>query len=498
MRFEIKWLLLTVIVLCLYTPPVFAQNTAIRIDGNNRYEVAVNTAKKGWSTASTVVLVGEDAYADALSAVPFAYQQDAPVLLTNAGSLSGATRTGLQQLKTNRVIILGGTASVSEKVVTQLKAMNLSVSRITGKNRYDLALHIAKRMKSADVAVIVNGSAYADAVAIAPYAAKQGYPILLTDEQGLRHETANLLKNRAVKRTIVIGGESSVNKTAFGQLPSPTRISGANRYEVAARIAKTYPLKTSHTYMSNGYAYADAAAAASIAAKQGQTLLLTNDQTVPNATRSIIGAKKISTFHVLGGTSTVSTNVISQLKNPVLGQTIFIDPGHGAQDAGAIGNGLLEKNVNLEVGLKLQTKLNQAGALTAMSRTSDTFDSLQTRVRKGANANADVFISIHANANDNSSANGTETYYDTSYAATDSLKLAQRIQPRMANALGTRDRGVKTAGFYVIKYSKMPSVLLETGFVTSPIDANVLKSSTNKSQLASGIANGVSTYFGTK
>ncbi|MGE8138043.1 N-acetylmuramoyl-L-alanine amidase [Bacillus safensis] len=498
MRFDIKCMLLIAISLCLYTPSVFAQHTVSRIEGSNRYEVAVNAAKRGWQEAPAVVLVGGDAYADALSAVPYAYQQRAPVLLTNAGSLSGAVKTGLQQLKTKRVTILGGTASISEKVVKQLKAMNLSVSRIQGKNRYELAANVAKHMKSASAAVVVNGSAYADAVAIAPYAAKQGYPILLTDAKGLREETANLLKNKAVKRTIVIGGEASVNKMAFQKLPSPVRISGANRYEVAAQIAKTYPMKTSQTFMSYGYAYADAAAAASITAKQGQTLLLTDAQTVPDAIRKVIGAKQMSAFSVVGGTSTVQTNVITQLKNAVLGETIFIDPGHGAQDAGAIGNGLLEKNINLEVALKLRSRLHQAGALIVMSRTSDTFDSLQTRVSKGAQANADIFISIHANANDNSGANGTETYYDTTYAAAHSVKLAQQVQPRMVNALGTKDRGVKTAGFYVIKYSRMPSILLETGFVTSPIDASILKSTAAKDRLASGITTGVSNYFDAK
>ncbi|WP_338527278.1 cell wall-binding repeat-containing protein [Bacillus sp. MAG717A] len=498
MRFDIKCILLIAISLCLYTPSVFAQHTVSRIEGSNRYEVAVNAAKRGWQEAPAVVLVGGDAYADALSAVPYAYQQGAPVLLTNAGSLSGAVKTGLQQLKTKRVTILGGTASISEKVVKQLKAMNLSVSRIQGKNRYELAANVAKHMKSASAAVVVNGSAYADAVAIAPYAAKQGYPILLTDAKGLRAETANLLKNKAVKRTIVIGGEASVNKTAFQKLPSPVRISGADRYEVAAHIAKTYPMKTSQTFISHGYAYADAAAAASIAAKQEQTLLLTDAQTVPNAIRKVIGTKQMSAFSVVGGTSTIQSNVITQLKNAVLGKTIFIDAGHGAQDAGAVGNGLLEKNINLGVALKLQSRLNQAGALTVMSRTSDTFDSLQTRVSKGAQANADVFISIHANASDNSRANGTETYYDTTYAAAHSVKLAQQVQPRMVSALGTRDRGVKTAGFYVIKYSRMPSILLETGFVTSPIDASILKSTATKDRLASGIATGVSNYFAVK
>ncbi|WP_281237542.1 cell wall-binding repeat-containing protein [Bacillus safensis] len=498
MRFDIKCMLLIAISICLYTPSVFAQHTVSRIEGSNRYEVAVNAAKRGWQEAPAVVLVGGDAYADALSAVPYAFQQGAPVLLTNAGSLSGAVKTGLQQLKTKRVTILGGTASISENVVKQLKAMNLSVSRIQGKTRYELAANVAKHMKSASAAVVVNGSAYADAVAIAPYAAKQGYPILLTDAKGLREETADLLKNKAVKRTIVIGGEASINKMAFQKLPSPVRISGANRYEVAAQIAKTYPMKTSQTFISYGYAYADAAAAASIAAKQGQTLLLTDAQTVPDAIRKVIGAKQMSAFSVVGGTSAVQTNVITQLKNAVLGETIFIDPGHGAQDAGAIGNRLLEKNINLEVALKLRSRLHQAGALIVMSRTSDTFDSLQTRVSKGAQASADIFISIHANANDNSRANGTETYYDTTYAAANSIKLAQKVQPRMVSALGTRDRGVKTAGFYVIKYSRMPSILLETGFVTSPIDASILKSTAAKDRLASGITTGVSNYFDAK
>lgn len=130
-----------------------------------------------------------------------------------------------------------------------------------------------------------------------------------------------------------------------------------------------------------------------------------------------------------------------------------------------------------------------------MSRKGDTFDSLEERVNKGAKANADIFISVHANANDNSSANGTETYYDKTYQSANSLRLAQNIQPKMVSALGTRDRGVKTAGFYVIKYSKMPSVLLETGFVTSQIDANILKQSTKKDRLAAGITQGVASYF---
>lgn len=232
-----------------------------------------------------------------------------------------------------------------------------------------------------------------------------------------------------------------------------------------------------------------------LSAKQGRVHLLTNGDSLSKDVRTYIGSKNITSFTVIGSASSLSNNAASQLKNPVVGKTVFIDPGHGYQDSGATGNGLLEKNVNLDIATRLNNQLYGAGALTVMSRKGDTFDSLEERVNKGAKANADIFISVHANANDNSSANGTETYYDKTYQSANSLRLAQNIQPRMVSALGTRDRSVKTAGFYVIKYSKMPSVLLETGFVTSPIDANILKQSTKKDRLAAGITQGVSSYF---
>lgn len=109
MRSIIKVVFLSVIAMCLFLPSALADNSVTRIDGKNRYAVAVNAAKKSWTTSSTVVLVGKDAYADALSAVPFAYQKNAPVLFTNSTSLSTDTKKGLQSLKTKNVIILGGT-----------------------------------------------------------------------------------------------------------------------------------------------------------------------------------------------------------------------------------------------------------------------------------------------------------------------------------------------------------------------------------------------------
>ncbi|MFV5963329.1 N-acetylmuramoyl-L-alanine amidase [Bacillus sp. AK25] len=495
MRSMIKTAILSLIAIFIIVPTASADNSVSRIDGGNRYSLSVNVAKKGWGTANTVVLVGKKAYADATAAVPLAYQHNAPVLFTNSKNLSSETKKGLTSLKAKNVIAIGTTASVSNNVINQVKKLGISTKRITGKNRYEISTNIAKQMKKPAGVVVVEGHSYAHGIAIAPYAAQKGFPILYTDKKGLRSEISTFAKASNIKQTIVIGGESYVTKAAYNKLKSPTRIKGANRYDIAAKIVNKYKLSTSNTYVARGFGYASAPAAAGIAAKKKKALLLTNEKTLPVHTRSIIGSKNISKFTVVGNSTTVTNTVASQLKNPVVGKKVFLDPGHGAQDSGAVGYGLYEKNLNLDVAKRVNTKLKNAGALTTMSRTSDTFDSLQTRVSKGASANADIFISVHANSNDNSSANGTETYYDKTYAATNSLKLAQNIQPKMVSALGTRDRGVKTAAFYVIKYSKMPSVLLETGFVSSPVDSNILKSATYKDRLASGISSGVSGYF---
>ncbi|MDI5791335.1 cell wall-binding repeat-containing protein [Bacillus licheniformis] len=92
-------------------PNVFAANSVTRLDGANRYEVAVNVSKQGWTSASTVIVANGKAYADVLSATPFAYRNNAPVLLTEASKLPTATKPN-QSIKPSKVIVIGGTVSV--------------------------------------------------------------------------------------------------------------------------------------------------------------------------------------------------------------------------------------------------------------------------------------------------------------------------------------------------------------------------------------------------
>lgn len=161
---------------------------------------------------------------------------------------------------------------------------------------------------------------------------------------------------------------------------------------------------------------------------------------------------------------------------------VVIDPGHGGTDTGAVGNGLVEKTLNLEIALRLRDllELDTADPLgggewdVRMTREADVTVSLADRVMLANNWPADRFVSIHHNAFSSSAANGTETFSFSS--GTTSAALRDRVQEELLLGLGLADRGAKTANFYVLRETTMPAVLSEGGFLTSPVDAGVLAS----------------------
>lgn len=168
---------------------------------------------------------------------------------------------------------------------------------------------------------------------------------------------------------------------------------------------------------------------------------------------------------------------------------IFINPGHGGTDCGAVGNGLKERDVALKIGKRVESYLRAVGYDVKLFQ----YDGLQG-ICDAANAyGADLFVSIHCNAGGGT---GTETfYYEYSNAG---KKLAACIQRQIVNSLGTRDRGLKTkisGGYdsYVCKYTDMPAVLVETAFIDNPDDAKLLVE--HEDDFARAIARGVTDYF---
>lgn len=168
--------------------------------------------------------------------------------------------------------------------------------------------------------------------------------------------------------------------------------------------------------------------------------------------------------------------------------TVVIDPGHGGFDRGGIpGQQVPEKMVALDTAMRLQKILQQAGLRTVMTRTTDVFVPLSVRSAI-ANAQSDaIFVSIHYNAARRSSAHGIETYSENNRGAA----LASRIQRDIITRVSTENRGIRSAEYYVLRNCRLPAVLVECGFLTNPIEAQLALTAAYREQVAEQIAAGI-------
>ncbi|MGG4491630.1 N-acetylmuramoyl-L-alanine amidase [Metabacillus idriensis] len=193
-------------------------------------------------------------------------------------------------------------------------------------------------------------------------------------------------------------------------------------------------------------------------------------------------------------------------KETELNKVIVIDPGHGGKDPGAIGNGMQEKDVTLAVGKTAADKLKKLGYDVHMTRSDDTFLSLNERTDFSYSKKAGVFVSLHMNSSTATSANGTETFATngsgsfstasmTDKEKADSAKLAAFIQSRLVTALKTTNRGIKEEAFYVIDKNYTRSVLIEMGFISNKNDASIFKTNSGRDTAAEAIAQGVNDFY---
>ncbi len=187
---------------------------------------------------------------------------------------------------------------------------------------------------------------------------------------------------------------------------------------------------------------------------------------------------------------------VVEKKNSTAQKTIVIDPGHGGSDPGAIGNDLLEKDINLSVSLKLKNELTKLGYNVIMIRTADVEVALQDRPIVANNAGADIYVSIHTNAYDSPTAKGIETYSHPDFTEDGILAKAIHSELVKDKSLFTIDRGLKTANFYVLRETAMPAVLIELGFITNEEDAKILVE--RQDDFAKAIARGIDNYFNQK
>lgn len=211
-----------------------------------------------------------------------------------------------------------------------------------------------------------------------------------------------------------------------------------------------------------------------------------------------IGAEGFATAAVPSAAPVGTPAAVPAGTNPRL---IVLDPGHGGTDTGAMGNGLVEKVLTLDIALQLRTILQSRGWVVKMTRTQDTDvvapnddarTELQGRCDIANNAGARLFVSIHINAFTDPAVHGTTTFY----YKPDSATFAEDVERRLVADLGTQDDGARRGNIYVVRHTTMPAILVETAFLSSPSDAAKLKDPAFLHRVAVGIAEGIGDYAG--
>ncbi len=183
---------------------------------------------------------------------------------------------------------------------------------------------------------------------------------------------------------------------------------------------------------------------------------------------------------------------------PLSGLTILVDPGHGGRDSGALGilgASLSEKMINLTTAGYLKEELEGYGAKAVMTRTTDTYVSLQDRLKESYSLTPDLFISIHVNSispdRDIDEVKGFSIHLNEAIAT----PVAQSIHDEVIFDLNRVSRGVKANNFYVVRGTWTPSILLEMGFMVNPEEFDILDDETGQKDIAAEIAEGIVKYF---
>ncbi|MFJ7669517.1 N-acetylmuramoyl-L-alanine amidase [Lysinibacillus sp. NPDC097195] len=189
--------------------------------------------------------------------------------------------------------------------------------------------------------------------------------------------------------------------------------------------------------------------------------------------------------------------LLNQSGNPLKNRIIILDPGHGGKDPGAVVGSNSEKAITLKVGTLVRQKLEAAGANVKMTRTGDTYPSLQDRVDFTDANFGEIFVSIHVNSASSTAATGTETYYavTTGDMYQEDIDLATFVNNQIVNNLNMKNRGVKEQQYYVIRNTLIPAILVELGFLTNSEDRGKMTDDQYIELFAEAIYKGIYQYY---
>lgn len=294
-----------------------------RLSGDNRYETSVEVSEKNFKSVDTVVLASGQNIADALVASSYADIEEAPILLTNKNSISDEVLDEIERLKADKVVIVGGQSYISSSVESRLKKEDIKVTRISGRDRFDtsdkLSQEVSRLSKKSSQAILVNGYKNIDALSVSSLATKEDLPILLNGRNTLNMSVKNRLKQMNVKKVYIIGGNNSISSDVEKELNrmqiSVVRLSGTDRYETSANIAKYAYKDFDEAIVASGENPVDALAASTLTGKKEAPILLTNKNKIPKSIKKIIEDMDIGKITIVGGENSITDNVMDDMED---------------------------------------------------------------------------------------------------------------------------------------------------------------------------------------
>ncbi|MEA3318378.1 MAG: cell wall-binding repeat-containing protein [Bacillota bacterium] len=287
-----------------------------RVSGQDRISTAIEISMAGWEQSDIVILARSNNPADALAAASLAGTLEAPILLTPTDTLPEKVSQELYRLDASEVIILGGTAAISDNVLKSLKKQGYFTERVSGTNRFETAAKINEVAGTSrnTKAIVVNGYTVADAISASSPSAINGIPIYLATDSKL---PVALPAN--IKEVTIFGGEKVVGKSVLKELENKgikvTRIAGANRYQT--NILSLDETLTDNVLIVRGTSvsktkedYPDAVTASGLAKVWNANMILANPSKVVPEVEEHFSTNRYIDITVIGGESAVSSEVV--------------------------------------------------------------------------------------------------------------------------------------------------------------------------------------------
>ncbi|MCS5724182.1 cell wall-binding repeat-containing protein [Herbiconiux sp. CPCC 203407] len=302
------------------TIPVVIDGTIAtqRIDGADRYTVSAAVSKAGNPAGSDVAyLVSGTGFADALSAGPIAAAERGPVLLTTRDALPAVVDAELRRLDPTRIVVVGGTASVSEAVQRAVSALAPTV-RISGADRYDVSRALAAEAypDGAASVYVATGANFPDALSAGAAAGAAGVPVLLVrgGAASLDPESRAALAALAPQDIRIAGGPASVSEgvaAALGEIAPVTRYGGADRYAASVSLNQAAFSTSDRAFLVTGRTFPDALTGSALAGAEGAPLYTSRPDCVPPATLAAMRLQGVREVTLIGGPASLSKAVLA-------------------------------------------------------------------------------------------------------------------------------------------------------------------------------------------